>query len=65
VYGGDLLISKKIGRVVGNLLFSKVLSLLYLFINRQTQYYNKLINKVGSEYYHRKEKVKTFLENKK
>jgi hypothetical protein len=30
VYGGDLLISKKIGRVVGNLLFSTVLSPLVL-----------------------------------
>jgi len=38
VCGGDLLITRKIRRVVGNMLFSKVVSPLYLFINRQTQY---------------------------
>ncbi len=34
-------------------------------INRQNPVLNKLINKVGSEYYRCKEKVKMFLENKK
>jgi len=35
-----------------------------LFIYKQTNpILNKSINKVGSEYYDRKEKVKTFLEN--
>jgi hypothetical protein len=34
-------------------------------INRQNPVLNKLINKVGSEYYRCKEKVKKNLENKK
>ncbi len=34
-------------------------------INRQNSVLNKLINKVGSEYYRCKEKVKKNLENKK